>query len=74
MVASNTPKKKRVVRRPPKLRTSPCVTVTRPKPNIMIDTAAYRKFRSCEEDDLDVRQTEGLNFFKRKLDGISNRT
>ena len=38
MVASQTPKKKRVVRRPPKFWTSPCVTVTRPKPNIVIDT------------------------------------
>ena len=38
MVASKTPKKKRVVRMPPILRTSPCVIVTKPKPNIMIDT------------------------------------
>ena len=50
MVASKTPRKKRVVRRPPKLRTSPWQTVTRPKPNIMIDTEANPEFRSYEKE------------------------
>jgi len=74
-VASKTPKKKRVVRRPPKPRTSPCIIVTKPKPNIMIDTEAHHEFTSDERGgNQNIHQTEGLNFFKRKLDGISNRT
>lgn len=75
MVASKTPRKKRVVRRPPKLWTSPWQTVTKPKPNIMIDTKVDRELVSGEKrGNLNAHQTDGLNFFKRKLDGISNRT
>ena len=57
MVASKTPKKKRVVRRPPKPRTSPCVMVTKPKPNIIIDTEAYHELMSNGRSDRNVHQT-----------------